>query len=34
MKFHEQIIAALKRKDLEEAVTCLEKDLEDFGLSS
>ena len=34
MKYHEQIIAALKRNDLEEAVACLEKDLEDFGLSS
>ena len=34
MKYHEQIIAALKREDLEEAVSCLEKDLEDFGQSS
>ena len=34
MKYHKQIIEALKRNDLEEAVACLEKDLEDFGHSS
>lgn len=34
MKYHEQIIDALRNKNIELAVSFLEKDLEEFGLSS